>query len=60
MLAMEPMAPKTAKVKVKVICITSRGIISREATYFAFLSALAGWSGNRLFTVRRREGGAYG
>ena len=49
MLAMEPMAPKTAKVKVKVIYITSRGIISREATYFAFLSALAGWSGNRLF-----------
>ena len=49
MLAMEPMAPKTAKVKDKVICITSRGIISREATYFAFLSALAGWSGNRLF-----------
>ena len=42
MLAMEPMAPKTAKVKVKVICITSRGIISREATYFAFLSALCG------------------
>lgn len=49
MLARAPKAPRTAKEKFKVICITSQGKISREAIHFAFLSALAGWSGNRLF-----------